>query len=97
MSWYWEPLSKPTKSVIDIQLGQFHIDEEKYFDMASNRLASLRPEAAAWLDATLHRGVISDILHVKPATEIVYEWLWDDLARKSWVNGLLGSPSYDEI
>jgi hypothetical protein len=45
----------------------------------------MRPEAAAWISSPEYAS--SAFFGKTPATELAYEWLWDDLRHVSWVDG----------
>ncbi len=60
--------------------------------LARNR--SLRPRQARWLDVSL-QSTILEVFEPWAAEEIVYAWLWKDLARIDWTNGMLGSRPSD--
>lgn len=92
MSWYWDPLPHGSHSSIDIRLGKELLDFTNYYDEVTERLRRLRPAAATWISSRFHYPFIGRNLHTTPATELVYNWLWDDLRRVGWVDGLLGDP-----
>lgn len=41
----------------------------------------------------LHHGVL-DLDEDTAAEELVYQWLWSDLQRIKWVDGMLGQRPY---
>lgn len=58
----------------------------------NDRLRFLRPQVYKWIDGTTYHYSSLDIFKPNSATELVYNWLWDDLKRVGWVKGLLGNP-----
>jgi len=88
ISWYLEALPSDAETTVDLQLHD-HLIEWDVLESLYSRLRSLRPEAAAWINTTLTSGILR-IFRPDSATELAYSWLWDDLARVSWVDGLLG-------
>jgi len=46
----------------------------------------MRLVAAAWISSPEYAD--SEFFSKTPATELAYEWLWDDLRHVSWVDGM---------
>lgn len=91
ISWYLDALPYGSQSTVGLRLGKHHIRAQDVDSRSAlERLRSLRPQATMWIDFTTHQGFL-DIFHPNSATELAYNWLWDDLRRVSWVEGMLGS------
>ncbi|HKZ83895.1 MAG TPA: hypothetical protein VJ793_09605 [Anaerolineae bacterium] len=95
MRWHLEPLPHDSQNEIAISLDEelpnLRYDDDDDVNSLYERVRLMRPHAMAWIGAVIQDEVL-DIFHVNPATELVYEWLWDDLQQVSWVEGLLGNP-----
>jgi hypothetical protein len=92
ITWWLEALPASESIEIAIQLDhEYHRDV--WFDevrKALSRARVLRPKQSRWLDATMHNSVL-EVFEPWAAEELVYGWLWEDLKRISWVDGLMGS------
>ncbi|HSH77107.1 MAG TPA: hypothetical protein VLA19_01090 [Herpetosiphonaceae bacterium] len=93
ISWYWEPLPRGSNTIVKLRLGERHFDEGP-LHTAYERLCMLRPEAASWIGATMRQETLYEYGQ-KPATKLVYKWLWEDLQRVSWTRGILADPRYE--
>jgi hypothetical protein len=85
-----EPLPEGAVSEVDVDFAHGGRDWDQ--DEWRRRLAqlrNLRPRQARWIGLVHHHGVL-DLDDDAAAEEIVYKWIWDDLKRISWVDGLLG-------
>lgn len=61
-------------------------------ERVDNQRHSLRFGKASIIGNTAFQHSRLDIFKSTSATELLYNWLWDDLKRVSWVKGTLGSP-----
>ena len=91
ITWWLEAL--PTGKSIEIAI-QLNSEDHRdvWFDEVREALTqarALRPGQSRWLDATMHNSVL-EVFEPWAAEELVYGWLWEDLKRTSWVDGLLG-------
>jgi hypothetical protein len=91
LHWFFEPSYSGGNNLIDIEIAN-----KKNYDRIKNewkstveKLKSSRPQASGWITSSLHHQVL-EIFQSYPVTNIVYKWLWDDLKRISWVDGLIG-------
>lgn len=90
IDWYLEPLPANQMSRVEFRLAdQDDLWTERLDLGLSDRLKELRPRAAKWLYPIYHRSVL-EVFTVYDAAELVYSWLWSDLDRIRWVDGLLG-------
>jgi hypothetical protein len=87
--WYWEALPQGTQSIVALSLGEEKLDRD-ILEVAYRRICRLRPESAEWIGTMVSYGIL-DIFHSRPAANLAYEWLWEDLNRIKWVEGMLGS------
>jgi len=92
ITWYLEPLPYGNASIVSLRQGsedemnQLFWDDSNY-SYLSTQLRILRTEAAAWISPIKSSSVVANFGD-DPATELVFEWLWRDLAEISWVKGL---------
>lgn len=94
VSWYWNPLPPGSLSKVDFVLGDPpRSGEENCFSLAFKQLYYQRPQVLerSGKKMTVHT-IDSTIFCLRPVTELVYNWLWNDLKRIFWVKGELKSP-----
>lgn len=97
VSWYWEPLHIGSHSRVDFKLSERSISsDDPRFRVASEQLSLLRPHAQMYLFLKRHtESTLTKNWHGNnPVTELVYQWLWEDLKNISWVKGELGHAGY---
>lgn len=86
MKWHLEPLpSERAESIVDIKISdskEEFIDEDLY--EISIKIKEYRPDSSAWLGASQSSQVL-DIFGDMPVTEIIYEWLEQDLKTIDWI------------
>jgi hypothetical protein len=95
VSWYWNPLPPGSLSKVDFVLGDRPISgEENCFSLAFKQLYYQRPQVLerSGKKMTVHT-IDPTIFCLRPVTELVYNWLWNDLKRIFWVKGELKSPN----
>ena len=95
VSWYWNPLPPGSLSKVDFVLGHRPISgEENCFSLAFKQLYYQRPQVLERYGKrmTVH-AIDPTIFCLRPLTELVYNWLWNDLKRIFWVKGELKSPN----
>lgn len=83
LSWHFEPLSSGVNKV-DIRIRDEKLDHASLReDLEKNYqlIRQLRPNAQQWISSTHHQASLMDVFHISPVTELVYEWLRDDLKR----------------
>ena len=88
--WYLYPLPYDSRSEVEIQFGESLADFEAGRELLyflTGRGRSLRPEAAGWISTAIHGESVG--MGPTPVTGLVYSWIWDDLKRISWIEGLL--------
>ncbi|MBD2181861.1 hypothetical protein H6S82_00135 [Planktothrix sp. FACHB-1355] len=92
LEWYFEALPYEQQSYVDFRIGEdgHFMGDSSLHSRLDKRLLSLRPEAARWIRTSIHSAIL-DVFKPTSATELAYKWLWDDLKRVSWVDGLLGN------
>lgn len=95
VSWYWNPLPPGSLSKVDFVLGDRPISEEdNCLSLAFKQLYYQRPQVLerSGKRMTVHT-IDPTIFCLRPVTELVYNWLWNDLKRIFWVKGELKSPN----
>jgi hypothetical protein len=74
VAWHLDPLRPGSKNEVQIDIGKERAAREHML------------EAAGWIVSPQYAD--SEFFGKTPATELAYEWLWDDLRRVSWVKGM---------
>ena len=95
VSWYWNPLPPGSVSKVDFVLGDRpRSGEENCFSLAFKQLYYQRPQVLerSGKRMTVHT-IDPTIFCLRPVTELVYNWLWNDLKQIFWVKGELKSPN----
>jgi hypothetical protein len=95
VSWYWKPLPAGSLSKVDFVLSDRPVSgEDNGFSLAFKQLYYQRPQVLerSGKRMTVHT-IDPTILCLRPVTELVYNWLWNDLKRIFWVKGELKSPN----
>jgi hypothetical protein len=85
VAWHLEPLPPESENELSVGIGRERVGREYMLEVL-RRTQSMRPEAAAWIYSPEYAD--SEFFGKAPATELAYEWLWDDLKRVSWVDGM---------
>jgi len=99
MQWWLEALPTTEKSDVAIQLDP---ERGEHWSPANGqqileRTRALRPAQSQWLDLTMHNSILH-VFEPWAAEELVYGWLWKDLERISWVDGMIGErPSVGNV
>ncbi len=94
VSWYWKPLPAGSLSTVDFVLSDRPVStEDSCLSLAFQQLCYQRPQVfeRSGKRMTVHT-IDPTIFCVRPVTELVYNWLWNDLKRIFWVKGELKSP-----
>lgn len=97
VSWYWEPLPAGSQSGVDFRLGDRPISgDDPRFQSALNQLRSLPPHGLMYHSINIRtESTLTKFWHgSNPVTELVYQWLWEDLKKISWVKGELGYAGF---
>jgi hypothetical protein len=85
---FWRPLPMNQTSGVDFRLGDRPIlDEDPRWHAAPEQFRVLRPQASTYPGPTLRTmsPLSTQWLGACPVTELVYQWLWDDLYKVGWV------------
>jgi hypothetical protein len=85
VAWYLDPLPPGSENAISVGVGHERADRGRMLGVL-RRTQAMRPGAAAWISSPEYAD--SEFFGKRPATELAYEWLWDDLRHISWVNGM---------
>ena len=85
VAWYLDPLPPGSENVISVGVGHERAGRERRLGVW-RRTQAMRPEAAPWIFSPEYAD--SEFFGKTPATVLTYEWLWDDLRRISWVDGM---------
>lgn len=93
LSWYFEVRPRECSNIVDFNFAQQNtsVHDTGLQSVLDEKLNSLRPEATMWIGGTSMSWSSLDIFGLTPATDLAYSWLWNDLQRVAWVNGLLGN------
>ena len=85
IAWRFRALPVGQASRVDIRLvaERWRFDEsESWAEL--ERLRTLRPDAAEWLDYYVHESLL-DVFGEAPARELAYHWLSGDLVQIAWL------------
>ncbi|OLP18370.1 hypothetical protein BST81_11060 [Leptolyngbya sp. 'hensonii'] len=88
ISQFWQPLPKNQLSGVDFRLSDRPIStDDSRWRAAQEQFRSLHPQTSLHPNITVHSTsrLTSQWLGVCPVTELVYQWLWNDLQRAGWV------------
>jgi len=95
--WHFEALPYDESNKVSFSIVEQSVAEKEFFSPKISKQANdqrhvLRPGKSLLLGNTSFQHSGLRLFQSTSATELVYNWLWDDLQRVSWVNGFLGSP-----
>lgn len=97
LSTYWEALPVGSSSGVEFSLSDrpLSADTESY-RTAISELNTLRPKGLLYPSIRTYSWTpLTDRwLGVCPVTELVYQWLWDDLSKMGWVKDELSDAGY---
>jgi len=88
IGWYLEALPYGSNNSVEIRLGEHMPSGDAIFSFLRQNREAQRPHTR-WSRLSYQGFGPLDIFGTTPATELAYDWLWDDLKRISWVEGLL--------
>ena len=94
---YWEPLPYGSPSGADFSLSDCQPTSDTVrYQTAMNQMRTLRPKSLLYpsFKVFLQTPLTARWLSESPVTELVYQWLWEDLKKVGWVKGELGDASY---
>lgn len=86
LSWHVEALPTAMKNTLDLTLNQsekWHNDFDKVHAVLENDIRIRAPQRE-WLNPALHSEVLR-CFDATPVTNVVYQWIEDDLKRIGWV------------
>jgi hypothetical protein len=86
VAWYLDPLPPGSENEIQIDIGKEGTTRQQLLRFA-DRMRTRRAEVAGWTSSSQY-AALTFYFGKTPATELAYEWLWDDLKRVSWVDGM---------
>jgi len=96
LSWHWEPLAVDAESEVNISVIELDTSwqpiPQSEWDRVQQLYATLRPGQARRL-SSWHDGTASYFLGRMPVTELVYEWLWNDLRDIHWLKDSFNQAS----
>jgi hypothetical protein len=85
VAWHLEPLPPGSENELSVEIGRERAGRE-YMLGVLRRTQFMRPEAATWISSPEYAN--SEFFGKTPATQLAYEWLWDELRHVSWVDGM---------
>ena len=94
---HFEALTQSESNKVSFSVMEQSVAKEKFFNpklskQVDDQRHALRPGKALLIGNTAFQHSRLRLFEPTSATELVYNWLWDDLKEVSWVNGSLGSP-----
>jgi predicted esterase len=89
LCWYLEPLpTDKSDFILDIEMlkgeKNSNFNREELFNELYEKTKKYRPDESNWMNASIRRQVL-DIFCATPVTNIIYEWLKDDLKSINWI------------
>lgn len=95
--WHFEALPYGESNRVSFSITEESVARTEFFDAGicervDNQRHALRPRKMHLIGNTAFQNSKLHLFEPTAATELVYNWLWDDLKQVSWVNGFLGSP-----
>jgi hypothetical protein len=89
LCWYLEPLPTDKNDfILDIEMlkgeKNSNFNREELFNELYEKIKKYRPDESNWMNASIRRQVL-DIFCATPVTNIIYEWLKDDLKSINWI------------
>lgn len=91
LDWWLEALPADQESHVAFEID-YDDRRDLWGDLGAGlvaRVRELRPRQARWVGVNFQSTVL-EVFEPWAAEEIVYQWLWADLARINWVDGMLG-------
>jgi hypothetical protein len=85
---FWQPLPTNQSSGVDFSLSDRPIStDDSRWRAAQEQFRSLHPQTSLHPTMTVHSTsrLTSRWLGACPVTELVYQWLWNDLQKAGWV------------
>jgi hypothetical protein len=90
VAWHLEPLPPGSENELSVEIGRERAGREHMLAVL-RRTQFMRSEAAAWIYSPEYAD--SEFYGKTPATELAYEWLWNDLRHISCVEGMFNRES----
>lgn len=89
--WYMEPDDANGVNSVEINVGVTHDGERasRVLDNLYETCTRRRPRSGRLAGASTHLQGVSEFAHSYPIIDLAYDWLWTDLARLRWVDGML--------
>ncbi len=92
LSWYWDILPVGSQNAVDLKLSNSPLDRtDSDIQETLRKTKLLRPELYARRSKTMMISRSGDytMFNWTPVTDLVYQWLWQDLKTINWVEGQL--------
>jgi len=88
--WYMEPITDGGHDVIEILQGDPRAagGDRELLDRLYSVSAEARPSRGRFASVSTHTTAASRFVHSYPVTNLAYSWLWADLKRLKWVEGM---------
>ena len=83
--WRLEPLPLGEQSCVNIRIADGAGFKSELNELSKD-VSQLRPSRSEWVSAWEVNTAMSEMLELRPATELVYSWLLSDLSRICWTN-----------
>jgi hypothetical protein len=96
-SWHWEPIEAEDSSKLDIMISDSVLSQNNSrYKIAVEKFSFLYPHKLECLEIkSISQSILtSQWLGDKPITELVYNWLWEDFRKISWVKDSFSFPRF---
>lgn len=94
---YWKPLPKGSQSCVDFRLSDrppSDNDPRRQSALTQQRSLRLPPKMYSIGESRSYSSLKQSRLGEYPVTELVYQWLWQDLKQIEWAKGELPDAGY---
>ena len=88
--WYMKPLARSGSDSVEIVEGDPRAagGGRKLLDSLHTSSAASRPDRGRFASVSTHFTAASVFVHSYPVTNLAYGWLWHDLEKLRWIDGM---------
>jgi len=91
--WYMKPLTNADGDSVEVVQGDPGAagGGHELLDRLHTASSASRPDRGRFASVSTHTAAASLFIHSYPVTDLAYEWLWKDLGRLKWIEGMYAS------
>jgi len=88
--WYMKPIANGNSDSVEIALGDPRTagGDRELLDRLHTSSAESRPDRGRFSSVSTYTAAASLFVHSYPVTNLAYHWLWEDLERLKWIEGM---------